>query len=96
MHHTQQSKKRKGPVSDMGETFFFFFFFPASTYYSNSEERLQESEIFPETFTCSKEAMRTESELKTKEKRKKIYIYVYFLIPFQGRQRLNAVKYSSA
>lgn len=75
-HPTEQKEKR--PCSWHGWNLFFFFFFSASTYYSNSEERLQESEIFPETFTCSKEAMRTESELKSKEKRKNIYICIFF------------------
>lgn len=47
--HPTQQKKRKGPVSDTDETCF-----SASIYYSKPEESLQESEVFPGTFTCSK------------------------------------------
>lgn len=66
MYITQYGKKRKGSSWALSVTWPKSSFQP--NYYSSSEERLQEYEIIPGTFTSSKEAMKPESWLKTKDK----------------------------
>lgn len=93
-HPTEQKEKR--PCSWHGWNLFFFFFFQPLLITPTLKKDCKNQRFFQKHSHVPKKPWELKANSKPRRKEKKIYIYVYFLIPFQGRQRLNAVKYSSA